>query len=100
MRLLDALFLSSSVVERSTVNRLVAGSNPAWGVQLNPKIENCYYHFDGGVCGCQTPVSLRSGHDFVSNKLQSNSQSDGLKGINTLWDTRSTFTTILLKKKS
>lgn len=24
--------LSSSVVERSTVNRLVAGSNPAWGV--------------------------------------------------------------------
>lgn|GEM_PF-5154942 len=25
-------FLSSSVVERSTVNRLVAGSNPAWGV--------------------------------------------------------------------
>ena len=25
-------FLSSSVVERSAVNRLVAGSNPAWGV--------------------------------------------------------------------
>ena len=24
--------LSSSVVERSAVNRLVAGSNPAWGV--------------------------------------------------------------------
>jgi glycosyltransferase 2 family protein len=29
--------LSSSVVERSTVNRLVAGSNPAWGVYLNKK---------------------------------------------------------------
>jgi hypothetical protein len=27
-------FLSSSVVERSTVNRLVAGSNPAWGVNI------------------------------------------------------------------
>lgn len=26
-------FLSSSVVERSAVNRLVAGSNPAWGVK-------------------------------------------------------------------
>lgn len=28
------VILSSSVVERSTVNRLVAGSNPAWGVYL------------------------------------------------------------------
>ena len=26
-------FLSSSVVERSTVNRLVTGSNPVWGVK-------------------------------------------------------------------
>ncbi len=25
------LFLSSSVVERSAVNRLVVGSNPTWG---------------------------------------------------------------------
>jgi hypothetical protein len=28
---LSALFLSSSVVERSAVNRLVVGSNPTWG---------------------------------------------------------------------
>ena len=27
------LILSSSAVERSAVNRLVAGSNPAWGVK-------------------------------------------------------------------
>ena len=26
------VFLSSSVVERSAVNRLVVGSNPTWGV--------------------------------------------------------------------
>jgi hypothetical protein len=26
------------VVERSTVNRLVAGSNPAWGVKANKKL--------------------------------------------------------------
>ncbi len=30
--LLIVAFLSSSAVERSAVNRLVAGSNPAWGV--------------------------------------------------------------------
>ncbi len=28
---LSALFLSSSVVERSAVNQLVVGSNPTWG---------------------------------------------------------------------
>ena len=27
------LILSSSVVERSAVNRLVVGSNPTWGVE-------------------------------------------------------------------
>lgn len=32
-----ATFLSSSVVERSAVNRLVAGSNPAWGVETHYK---------------------------------------------------------------
>ena len=32
------IFLGSSAVERSTVNRLVAGSNPARGVNL--KIQN------------------------------------------------------------
>ena len=32
--LINPLFLSSSVVERSAVNRLVTGSNPVWGEQL------------------------------------------------------------------
>ena len=27
----DNIFLSSSVVEQSAVNRLVVGSNPTWG---------------------------------------------------------------------
>ena len=31
MRSNPPLFLSSSVVERSAVNRLVVGSNPTWG---------------------------------------------------------------------
>ena len=32
---MEFAILSSSVVERSTVNRLVVGSNPTWGVSLN-----------------------------------------------------------------
>jgi hypothetical protein len=31
----NAAILSSSVAERSTVNRLVVGSNPTWGVLNN-----------------------------------------------------------------
>ena len=34
-RKLFPLILSSSVVERSAVNRFVVGSNPAWGVYKN-----------------------------------------------------------------
>jgi hypothetical protein len=33
-------FLSSSVVERSAVNRLVVGSNPTWGVFVEVKVLN------------------------------------------------------------
>jgi hypothetical protein len=35
------------VVEQSTVNRLVAGSNPAWGVVTSKIIKNC-----GGASHC------------------------------------------------
>ena len=34
-RKITILFLSSSVVERSTVNRLVIGSNPIWGEPIS-----------------------------------------------------------------
>ena len=34
------LFLSSSVVERSAVNRLVVGSNPTWGDLIPSKFLN------------------------------------------------------------
>ncbi len=41
--------LSSSVAERSTVNRLVVGSNPTWGVLK--KLESVNYQI---IChGCQ-----------------------------------------------
>ena len=35
------LILSSSVVERSTVNRLVVGSSPTWGVSKYICYESC-----------------------------------------------------------
>lgn len=35
-----ALFLSSSVVERSAVNRLVVGSNPTWGDWIPSELMN------------------------------------------------------------
>ncbi len=34
------LFLSSSVVERSAVNRLVVGSNPTWGDLIHSELKN------------------------------------------------------------
>jgi hypothetical protein len=34
------LFLSSSVVERSAVNRLVVGSNPTWGDLIDSELTN------------------------------------------------------------
>ncbi|KAH0653483.1 hypothetical protein KY289_031161 [Solanum tuberosum] len=34
------LFLSSSVVERSAVNRLVVGSNPTWGDLIDSEFFN------------------------------------------------------------
>jgi hypothetical protein len=34
------LFLSSSVVERSAVNRLVVGSNPTWGDLIHSELTN------------------------------------------------------------
>jgi hypothetical protein len=38
LRTLSALFLGSSAVEHSTVNRMVAGSNPARGAKIRAKI--------------------------------------------------------------
>lgn len=40
------LFLSSSVVERSAVNRLVVGSNPTWGDLIHSLIQNEGARFD------------------------------------------------------
>lgn len=34
------MFLSSSVVERSAVNRLVVGSNPTWGDLILSELKN------------------------------------------------------------
>ena len=44
------IFLGSSAVERSTVNRLVAGSNPARGVHL--KIQNTARPVKGSFFMC------------------------------------------------
>lgn len=40
MRSNPPLFLSSSVVERSAVNRLVVGSNPTWGDLIHSELTN------------------------------------------------------------
>ena len=43
--------LGSSAVERSTVNRLVAGSNPARGVLIlkrHPDYQDVFFYYDWG----------------------------------------------------
>jgi hypothetical protein len=55
-------FLSSSVVERSTVNRLVASSNLAWGVYKTEKSRIYVRDFSFGVLVINTDLS-RGGTD-------------------------------------
>jgi hypothetical protein len=52
-------FLSSSVVERSTVNRLVASSNLAWGVYKKRKILDSCPGFFFGFLVINTDAQIR-----------------------------------------
>jgi hypothetical protein len=51
-----SLFLSSSVVERSAVNRLVVGSNPTWGDFIN----SAFFHFLIKNCMKGLALAVRS----------------------------------------
>ena len=65
------LFLSSSVVERSAVNRLVVGSNPTWGDLIHSELKNS--EWKGSLwplrVGNPFPVSLFLLHSISSYQI-------------------------------